>query len=79
MVLPHTLYQEHSKYQAEQITHHKKPVRVSTYHLILSRQILKNRDLMKAFNDGLFELKKSGEYDKMLKNFENGFYSKEKS
>jgi len=73
------LNENFSKKEADQITHHQKPVRISTYHLILSRQILRNRDLMKAFNDGLFELKKSGEYDEMLKNFENGFYSKEKS
>jgi polar amino acid transport system substrate-binding protein len=73
------LNENFSKREIEQVTHHKKPIRVSTYHLILSRQILENRDLIKAFNYGLQELKKSGEYDEMLKNFEKGFYSEKKS
>ncbi|WDP92516.1 MAG: transporter substrate-binding domain-containing protein [Desulfobacter sp.] len=61
--------------EVSRITHHKKPVRIATYHLILSRKVPENRAVMEKFNAGITALKTSGEYHEMRVNFENGYYS----
>lgn len=44
-------------------THHPKPVRVATLHLLLSRNIPINKELVRIFNKGLKALRESGRYD----------------
>lgn len=63
--------------ERERILHHKKPVRVATYHLVLTKKKIKSRDLRDKFNYGLKVLKETGEYKRMKENFKKGYYLQE--
>jgi polar amino acid transport system substrate-binding protein len=45
---------------------HSKPVRSATLHLLLSRKVQRNEQLIILFNKGLRALKESGRYDEYL-------------
>ncbi len=51
----------------EQLTHHPKPLKTSVYHLLFSKALAESESMVKLFNQGLQQLKGSGEYDKLLK------------
>ncbi len=70
------LKQSFSKQQIKNIRYFKKPFRVSTYHLILSKKIPRNKNIMAAFNIGLREMKENGTYTRFLKDADEGKYEK---
>jgi polar amino acid transport system substrate-binding protein len=53
--------------KAALFTHHPIPVRKVTYHLLLSKAIPRNAQMIVLFNRGLTKLKDSGVYDQLLK------------
>ena len=52
--------------EAKLITHHPKPYRHTTYHLMLSKSKVDNARLISLFNAGLRELKESGQYAQII-------------
>ena len=56
------------------ITYHPNPIRTSHYSLIFSKKLEKNKKLVKRFNKGLYRLKKSGRYDRYVKESAAGAY-----
>ncbi len=52
--------------QAAQITFHTKPVRISGYHLLLTKALPGNADLMKKFDEGFKKLVENGSFDKIM-------------
>ncbi len=58
------------------VTHHPKPIRQSTYHLLLSKRIKRNKHYLKLFNRGLKRLKNSGKYDQYIEASKRGEYIK---
>ncbi|MCP3927047.1 MAG: transporter substrate-binding domain-containing protein [Desulfobacterales bacterium] len=66
-----------NKYFSEKaalITHHPKTIIETTHHLILSKQVDKNRRLLELLNKGLRRLKESGKLDKYLEASRQGKY-----
>jgi len=57
------------------LTYHPKILRVSTSHVLFPKNAPKSLKLLKAFNDGLFQLKKEGLYDKYEDNLLEGKYN----
>ncbi|NNG01264.1 MAG: transporter substrate-binding domain-containing protein [Desulfobacteraceae bacterium] len=47
-------------------THHPKPLKVAPHHVLLSKKIKRNKQLVEIFNKGLKQLKASGKYDQYL-------------
>lgn len=60
------LHKLFKKEVVEMFTNHPKPLRTATLHLLLSKKIKTNKQLLKVFNTGLLELKKSGKYQQYL-------------
>ncbi len=60
--------------QAALITFHEKPFRIATYHLILTKSIAANKQLLDKFNAGLKKLQDEGLYDQYLKDSDAGKY-----
>lgn len=56
------------------IVPHRKVIRTSTYHLILSKRGARNSELLKKFNLGLSEIKTNGLYEKIIKRLEENWY-----
>ncbi len=56
-------------------THHPKPVHVTSFHLILSRKVERNRRMLELFNKGLKRLYESGKVDRYMAESNRGEYS----
>nr|WP_255491045.1 transporter substrate-binding domain-containing protein [Spartinivicinus marinus] len=56
------------------ITNHPLPIRETSFHLIISRKINRGADLISAFNTGLNQLNKNGQYEQILDNVIMGIY-----
>ncbi len=52
--------------EARLFTHHPKPIRVTSFHLILSKAIEKNKRMLTLFNRGLKRLQESGKVDQYI-------------
>lgn len=63
-----------SPQKAALFTHHPKPVKSDPLHLLLSKKIKRNQSMIDLFNKGLTQLKKSGQYEQMLKDSREGMY-----
>lgn len=63
--------------QALLLTNHPKPLRVTKYHLLVSRALPGDRPekLLEAFNRGLQSLHESGKYDEMSDLLFEGYYN----
>lgn len=61
------LRQRFSAEEADRITAHPKPLYSETMHLLLSKKVPGNRQLMQEFNQGLQKLKASGRLDAYLR------------
>ena len=61
------------------IINHKKPIRSSSYHLILSKNIDENAKLLEEFNQGLKKIKANGVYEKLIEQSIVGWYRPEGS
>lgn len=56
------------------IVPHEKPFSSTSYHLLFSKASPTAVDLLMKFNKGLDAIKKSGDYDKIMKNLRTGKY-----
>ena len=54
------------------ITHHPKHLKKDTYHLLFSKEIERNRQMIKLFNRGLNRLRKSGKLQEYLNMLHSG-------
>ncbi|MCX4027535.1 transporter substrate-binding domain-containing protein [Endozoicomonas sp. SM1973] len=70
------LYSNYSDDEVNKVTHHPRPYNTTTYHLILSKKIKQNENLIKLFNAGLKKLKASGKYNTYFENSRRGLYKK---
>jgi polar amino acid transport system substrate-binding protein len=57
------------KFIPEQValfTHHPRPLKTSVYHVLFSKAVKENGAMVEQFNQGLRQLKESGEYDRII-------------
>jgi polar amino acid transport system substrate-binding protein len=55
--------------EVDYVTHNEHIIQSAKYHLVLAKSLKKSPELIKKFNLGLAQLKKSGRYDKIIKDF----------
>ncbi len=55
--------------EVEYVTHNDRVIQNALYHLVLIKSLKKSEGLIKKFNLGLAQLKKSGRYDQIIKEF----------
>lgn len=60
--------------QAQSITHHPLPFLTLTQHLILSKKIARNQQMLTLFNKGLQEFKATGKLKEYFERGRNGWY-----
>ncbi len=60
--------------EAKLFTHHPKPIRVTSFHLILSRKVKRNKRMLILFNKGLKRLYESGKVDQYIAEAMRGEY-----
>lgn len=60
------LYQKFSAVERQRLSFHRKPLRSDSLHLLLSREVPGNADLMQRFNRGLNQLRDSGKVSQYL-------------
>ncbi|MET1080812.1 MAG: transporter substrate-binding domain-containing protein [Pseudomonas sp.] len=60
-------FHEFSSAERAQLGFHPTPLRLDPMHLLLSRQVAGNADLMRRFNRGLTRLRQSGKIDQYLR------------
>ena len=60
------LHEQFKPEEVQLITHHPKAYFSSSYHLILSKKVKRNKLLIKKFNKGLIRLRESGKYDQFI-------------
>lgn len=66
-----------SKEEAEKITHHPKSISTNSLHLLLSKKVEDNDELVLLFNKGLKELNESGKVNQYWEESRQGDYKKE--
>lgn len=71
-----TLNKLFSEENINKITHHKKPIEIWSYHLLLSKKNEKNKNVLLLFNEGLRALKENGKYQSTLQQFNKSIYNK---
>ena len=59
----------------EKVTYNKKPIRVYDSFIYIPKNLPKSASLLASFNQGLQKLRKSGQYQKILSDYHNGYYS----
>jgi len=70
------LKKHYSPDEAALVTYNAKPFRITGYHLILTRSLSKNQDLIKKFDDGFKQLQDSGFIEKVYADMKAGKYKK---
>ena len=60
------LYQKFSAAERQRLSFHRKPLRSDSLHLLLSREVPGNAELMQRFNRGLNQLRDSGKVSQYL-------------
>ncbi len=55
--------------QAALFTHHSRPLKTSVYHVLFSKAVEENEAMVEQFNQGLRQLKESGEYDRIISDY----------
>lgn len=63
-----------SEEKVKLFTHYPRPVKDTTFSLILSRAVKHNENMLKKFNKGLKQLKANGKVDQFLKESRQGKY-----
>ncbi len=63
------LHKNFSKKEMAYVGHNEHIIQTAKYHLVLSKGLKKSPELIKKFNQGLAQLKKSGRYDQIVKEF----------
>lgn len=59
----------------EKITYNKKPIRLYDSFIFFPKSLPNSAALLASFNQGLQELQQSGQYQQILFNYDNGYYS----
>ncbi len=54
---------------ASRFTHHPRPLKISVYHVLFSKAVKTNASNVKLFNQGLRRIRKSGDYQRILKKY----------
>jgi len=54
-------------------THHPRPLKVSIYHVLFSRAVEENAARLELFNQGLQQLRASGEYDRIIEEYKREY------
>ena len=62
--------------ERSQITYSPTIIQERCYHLILSKNINANEQLLKRFNEGLKKIRDNGRYDELYDALEQGEYDK---
>ncbi len=71
----YSLIQEQFKPENAQLfTNHSKPTQKFVYHLILSKKVKRNREMLKLFNKGLKRLRDNGKYARFFEASRRGDY-----
>ncbi|OQY58276.1 MAG: hypothetical protein B6245_12665 [Desulfobacteraceae bacterium 4572_88] len=65
-----------SKEDIQKFTHHPRPIKDSPFHLILSKEVERNKEMLVRFNRGLKHLQESGKVDQYLMESRRGDYKK---
>ncbi|MCP3930723.1 MAG: amino acid ABC transporter substrate-binding protein [Bacteroidetes bacterium] len=68
------LNEQFSSADAVKITHHPKILQKADYHVMFPKSSKRSQRLVKLFNKGLKQLKKSGRYDQLFNEFLKGEY-----
>ena len=58
--------EQYDSQTAALFTHHLRPLKTTVYHVLFSRAVKENKARLDLFNQGLRQLKSSGEYDKII-------------
>ena len=59
--------------QAALFTHHPRPLKTSVYHVLFSKAVKENGAMVELFNQGLKQLKASGEYDRIIEEYKKEY------
>ncbi len=70
------LHKHFKQEEIQRITHHPKTLMQSPYHLILSKKVGNNKNLLRSFNKGLKQLKDSGKIEQYFTGLQKGEYLK---
>jgi len=70
------LYRNFLMRETQLITHHPKPFHMDFSYLLLSKEIERNKRLIKIFNKNLKRLKDSGDIDQYFNEARQGKYQK---
>jgi polar amino acid transport system substrate-binding protein len=62
------------KEQWEMFAHHPKPIKNDSFHVLLSKKVERNKQMLELFNRGLEKLKQSGKIEQYLEASRNGAY-----
>ncbi len=54
-------------------THHPRPLKTSVYHVLFPRKVKESAARVDLFNEGLQQLKDSGEYDKIIETYKKQY------
>lgn len=63
-----------SSAEAARVTNHPGPVQQAVFHLLFSKAVDRNEQMIEAFNEGLEELRESGRLDQYVKESREGEY-----
>ncbi len=55
--------------KAELITYNEKPIKISVYHLLLSKKLSNHQEIMERFNSGLQKIQDNGIYNEILEQY----------
>lgn len=65
-----------SPQEQKKFTYHKKPIKKAPHHLLLSKSVKGNKELIQTFNMGLKKLADSGKINQFIENSRKGGYIK---
>lgn len=65
--------EQYDSQTAALFTHHPRPLKTSVYHVLFSRTVEENVARVDLFNQGLRQLQASGEYDRIIEEYEKEY------
>ena len=69
----YTIREKFVHQKAALFTHHPRPLKTSVYHVLFSRAVMENAARVELFNQGLRQLKASGEYDRIIEEYKKEY------
>ncbi|SIN86838.1 ABC transporter substrate-binding protein [Salinivibrio sp. ES.052] len=74
LIAERVLRQHFDEQERGNIVHHARPFRVTSLHVLISREIEQTDEYISALNQGLERLHQSGRYDELVSDFKAGAY-----